>query len=40
MSYPEYAVFRHTGNQKWFAVAMNIPKEKLRLREDVAVLQC
>lgn len=34
LSYPEYAVFRHTSNQKWFAVAMNIPKEKLRLRED------
>ena len=34
LSYPEYAVFRHSGNQKWFAVAMNIPKEKLGLRED------
>lgn len=26
---PEYSVFRHAGNRKWFAILMKIPKEKL-----------
>ena len=30
-SYPDYAVFRHTDNNKWFAVVMNIEKSKLGL---------
>lgn len=33
-SAPSYAVFRHTGNRKWFAVIMNISKRKLGLSED------
>ena len=28
------AVFRHTGNRKWFAIAMRIPRGKLGLREE------
>lgn len=31
LAYPTYAVFRHQNNQKWFAVVMEIPKEKLGL---------
>lgn len=27
--YPGYEVFRHKGNQKWFAILMDIPEEKL-----------
>lgn len=34
LKYPGYAVFRHSSNQKWFAAVMDIPKEKLGLRED------
>lgn len=29
--YPSFLVFRHSGNRKWFAVIMEIPKEKLGL---------
>ena len=29
--YPDFQVFRHTGNRKWFAVIMQIPGEKLGL---------
>lgn len=29
--YPDYVVFRHTGNRKWFALLMCIPREKLGL---------
>lgn len=29
--YPTYMVFRHTGNRKWFAAIMEIPREKLGL---------
>lgn len=29
--YPEYMVFRHSNNKKWFALLMNVPKEKLGL---------
>lgn len=32
--YPNFAVFRHVGNKKWFAVVMTIPKSKLGLKED------
>ena len=31
---PEYAVFRHSSNKKWFAVVMNISKTKLGLESD------
>ena len=38
--YPQYAVFRHAGNRKWFAVLMNPPGRKLGLatEEEVAIL--
>lgn len=29
--YPEYVVLRHSNNKKWYAVLMNIPKNKLGL---------
>ena len=37
---PATCVFRHRGNQKWFAVIMEIPKEKLGLSGggDIAVV--
>ena len=28
------AVFRHSGNRKWFAVVMTVPKDKLGIKED------
>lgn len=34
VQYPEYAVFRHTNNKKWFAVVMEVPKEKLGVPGD------
>lgn len=43
-SYPDYMVFRHYGNRKWFAVIMTVPKEKLGLSEegklDIVNLKC
>jgi len=40
VKYPNYAVFRHVGNRKWFALLMDVPKEKLGLsgKESVDVL--
>ncbi len=32
--YPDYEVFRHGSNQKWFALVMEIPREKLGLPGD------
>ena len=32
--YPEYMVFRHSNNRKWFAVIMNISKRKLGIESD------
>ena len=29
--YPNYKVFRHSNNRKWFALIMDIPKNKLGL---------
>ena len=29
LKYPNYAVFRHRDNQKWFAVIMDVPRNKL-----------
>lgn len=29
--YPNFQVFRHEGNQKWFAVLMDTPKKNLGL---------
>ena len=31
MKYPNFAVFRHANNQKWFALVMDVPKDKLGL---------
>ena len=36
-AYPEYAVFRHDDNQKWFGLVMNVPKSKLGLLGDEPV---
>ena len=36
LKYPNYAVFRHKSNQKWFALVAEVPKNKLGLPgEDV-----
>lgn len=41
---PGYAVYRHAGNKKWFAVIMDINKTKLGLPQnetvDVVNLKC
>jgi predicted DNA-binding protein (MmcQ/YjbR family) len=41
---PEYPVLRHTGSRKWFALLMDVPREKLGLggaeRVDVINLKC
>ncbi len=31
LKYPNYEVFRHSSNQKWFALIMDVPKDKLGL---------
>ena len=31
---PAFAVFRHTGNRKWFCLYMPVPSEKLGMGED------
>lgn len=31
MRYPDYAVFRHADNQKWFCIVMDVPRDKLGL---------
>lgn len=31
IKYPEYEVFRHQGNKKWFALIMAVPRNKLGL---------
>ena len=42
--YPNYQVFRHCNNQKWFALLLDLPKSKLCLtgetRIDVVNLKC
>lgn len=32
--YPGYCVLRHTNNKKWYAVLMDVPREKLGLPGD------
>ena len=32
--YPSFLVFRHSGNKKWFAVIMDIPRKNLGLTEE------
>ena len=44
IKYPRYVVLRHSGNQKWYAVIMNVPKNKLGLdgsdEIDVMNIKC
>ena len=44
LQYPNYEVFRHSSNQKWLAVVMDLPKSKLGLqgeeRVDAVNLKC
>ena len=41
---PEYPVLRHRGNRKWFALLMDVPREKLGLKGsepvDIINLKC
>ncbi len=32
-SYPDYAVFRHADNRKWFGIVMNVPESVPGLQE-------
>lgn len=34
MRYPDYGVFRHKDNQKWYALMMNIPRARLGVKGD------
>lgn len=42
--YPGYAVLRHSDNQKWYAVIMDVPREKLGLKGsdkvDILDIKC
>ena len=42
--YPNFQVFRHAGSRKWFAVLMDIPREKLGMHSggeiSVVNLKC
>ena len=44
MKYPDFAVFRHPDNRKWFAVTMTVPKSKLILSAkgsiDIVNIKC
>ena len=44
MKYPNYEVFRHSNNRKWFALIMDVPKNKLGLQGadvlDVVNFKC
>ena len=44
MKYPSYKVFRHAANRKWFALIMDVQKDKLGLPEtgviDIVNLKC
>ncbi|MBE6799721.1 MAG: MmcQ/YjbR family DNA-binding protein [Ruminococcaceae bacterium] len=37
LSAPSFAVYRHDNNQKWFAVIMEIPKNKLGMEEEGSI---
>lgn len=37
MKFPGYAVFRHSDNNKWFGAVMNIPKNRLGLKDEEQV---
>lgn len=32
--FPDYEVFRHRGNRKWFGLVMNIPPERLYAKDS------
>lgn len=32
--YPDYAVFRHADNEKWFALVMDVPRNRLGLQGE------
>ena len=34
MRYPEYGIFRHKDNQKWYALMMDVPMAKLGMKGD------
>ena len=42
--YPRFCAFRHPGNRKWFALVMDVPKNKLGMEGadalDVVNLKC
>jgi predicted DNA-binding protein (MmcQ/YjbR family) len=40
MRYPDYAVFRHNDNKKWYGLVMNIPRNRLGLsgEENIDIL--
>lgn len=44
IKYPNYTVFRHGNNQKWFALIMDIPESKLGIDKneiiDVLNVKC
>lgn len=35
--HPRYAVLRHTDNDRWFGLVMNVPKDRLGLKGGEAV---
>lgn len=37
IKFPDYAVFRHGDNKKWYALVMNISKSKLGFEDDTNV---
>jgi len=37
VKYPEFSVFRHPGSRKWYAIIMNVSKNKLGLDGDQIV---
>ena len=37
LQYPNYEVFRHSSNQKWLAVIMDLPKSKLGQLGEVRI---
>lgn len=36
--FPNYAVFRHEKNEKWYALVMDVPAEKFDLKDDEKTL--
>ncbi len=37
LSAPSFAVYRHQSNNKWFAVIMEIPKNKIGIEEEGSI---